>query len=317
MVSITITEINYEIAQHDFELLEDYLKEVDKRSSGSFKNQKGILLKCLNYINKDIQEISMIDIKKYFDEVVDKKKLALDSKETYRSYLKSFFSYIQFRLLDKNIDFRIPIPSKLVYKFTKDEGDFKRQSEMGEDVFNNAELLEILEMAKKTNYRDFILYSILTITGMRVSEALTIKVENINLEERYIETGFVKDARKSNKALLFFFPKKFKPFLEKYIRYLDNKTEWLFKGRKSYYQTNSWFKQAKKYYSLKYTQFHKFRRTLITKRIKDLKCPLLISEMLMNHKSSSVEGEHYFKLSIVEKRELYDQYFPYSNFRYF
>lgn len=46
-------------------------------------------------------------------------------------------------------------------------------------------------------------------------------------------------------------------------------------------------------------------------------CPLWASDGLMNHKSSSVEGEYYIKLSIEEKRKLYDKYFPYRLIPYF
>ena len=55
----------------DFEIIYDYLDEVYKRSTPSYKNQKSIIINCLNYLKKDLEKISMIDIKNYFDNVID------------------------------------------------------------------------------------------------------------------------------------------------------------------------------------------------------------------------------------------------------
>lgn len=39
----------------DFKIIDDYLEEVHKRSTASYRNQKSIILNCLNYINKDLE----------------------------------------------------------------------------------------------------------------------------------------------------------------------------------------------------------------------------------------------------------------------
>jgi len=314
---IEAIEFTYTIGPNDFSIVEGYLKEVAKRSIGAYRNQKSRILRTLNHLNKPLQEITMIDIKEYFDRVIDIDDIKLSSKETHRSYLKSFFYYVQAYFLDQNITFQNPVPITKVYKFTKKNKDFKKVSEQDGEIYTETELQEILNQAKLQGFRDFILYGIITATGMRISEALTIRIENINLEERYIETGFEMDARKSDKGLLFFFPKGFKPYLEKYLLYLNKEQGWLFKGTKTHLTTPGWRNRCKKYYEEKYSLFHTFRRTMITRRIKDMNCDLLISEMLMNHAPSSVEGKHYLKLSIQEKREYYDKYFPYKNITYF
>jgi integrase len=316
MVTQTKLEFIYNISNYDRDIIERYLNEVKKRSEGAARNHKSAIYECLNYINKPIEAITMIDIKQFFDNVLDKKDVKLSSKEVRRSYLSSFFYHIQSEMLERQIDYRNPVPIKKVYRFTKKEKDFIKVSEKQEEIYTNKELGDILREIKKKSYRDFMLVGILISTGMRLSEALTIKIENINLKERYIETGFEMNARKSNKALLFFFPEGFKIYLETYLNHLDKKSVWLFPGNTTHLQTQSWYIRLKKVYNGKYTKNHKFRKTLITNRIK-MGCPLLISEMLINHKSSSVEGKHYIKLSIPEKRNYYDKYFPYSNISYF
>ncbi|MHA1150376.1 MAG: tyrosine-type recombinase/integrase [Promethearchaeota archaeon] len=325
---LTENEFVYYISPSDFKIVKEYLHEVYKRSEGACRNQKRFVRGCLNYIRKDLEAITMPDVKDYLENEIDNRRLKLNSKETCRSYLKSFFFYVQARFLINNINFINPVPIKKVFQFDKHEQDFKKITDEEEDIFSKKELLNILELSKKHKFRDFIFFCILIVTGMRLSECLTIKIENISLKRRFIQTGFVKDARKSDKALLFFFPKNFAPFLEKYIRILNGSSLWLFPGKTSYWQKSSWYNyiaktygievqlgDKKNYYS-KYTKSHSFRRTLITRRLKN-GCPLLISEMLMNHKSSSVEGMHYFRLSIRGKRDYYDKWFPYYDFPYF
>lgn len=309
-------KFSYNIQNEDFDLVESYLKEVEKRSYPTYKNHKYIVIGCLNYIDKNIQTISMIDVKGFLENVIDNKPIKLDSKETYRSILTSFFYYVQSIYLSRNIEFRNPVPIKRVFQFRKNENDFTKISDIDNKIYSKKSLLEILNISKKHRFRDFIIFSFLTIDGPRISEVLSIRVENINLKERYFETGFTKNARKSNKGLLFFFSKTFKPYLQKYLQFLNIKSGWLFKGRTSHLQTISFYLYVKENYGQKYSRFHTFRRTLITNRIK-MGCPLLISEMLMNHKSSSVEGGHYLELSIKEKRDLYDKYFPYYEVFYF
>lgn len=310
--------IEYPITDYDFEIVEGYLNKVKKRSNGSYRNNKGSVKKCLNYIKKQLKEITMLDVKRFLEEDIDKRKLSLDSKETYRSHIKSFFYYVQSMLLSENIDFHNPTPIKQVFEFTQKESDIKKISESKGDIYTDKELIDILELSKKhdSTRRDFILFGILISTGMRISEALTIKLENINLKERYIETGFVMDARKSKKGLLFFIRENFRPYLERYINYLGNKSIWLIPGSKKHLLSKSFYNYTIHNYTNKYAKFHTFRRTMITNLVKN-GCPLLISEMLMNHKASSVEGEHYIKLSIREKRDLYDKYFPYPKIQYF
>ncbi|MFX0188967.1 MAG: hypothetical protein ACFE8A_14675 [Candidatus Hodarchaeota archaeon] len=91
-------DITYSINQYDFELINGYLKEVEKRSYQEFRNQKGIILECLNYIDKYIKKITILDVKNYFEKIVDKKynkrtgkPIKLDTKENYRSRPKKYY----------------------------------------------------------------------------------------------------------------------------------------------------------------------------------------------------------------------------------
>ena len=335
MKIVSKSDFNYIFKNFDYKIIQDYFNEVFKRSTASFKNQKSTILNLLNYLNKNLREITMVDIKNYFDNIIDikinkrnNKTISINSKNAYRSYLKSFFDYMIGRFLEENIELRNPVPNKQIYKFTQLESDIQKQSTINDEIFTEQELIEILKLSKKKSLRDFILYSLLIIDGARISEILTTKIANINLKGRYYETGFVKDARKStrhsNKSLIFFFPENFRPYLEQYINYIEIGNIWLFPGRTNHLSYGGFRNYVfdthtmKMNYDRKYRRFHKFRTTLISNRLIKMECPLWISEGLTNHKiSESTQIKHYTKFTIEQKRDLYDKYFPYYKFPYF
>lgn len=327
--TINKPDLSYSYNTLDFEIIYDYLSEVYKRSTSAYKNQKSIILDCLNYLNKDLEKITMIDVKNYFDNVIDVRinkrnetPIGKNSKEAYRSYLSSFFDYVIGRFLQINTEYRNPVPNKRIYKFNLHENDIRKQSDIKDEIFSEQELLDILAASKKKNLRDFILFSLLIIDGARISEILSIKIEDVHLKERYFETGFEKDARKStrfsNKSLIFFFPERFRPYLEQYIKYIGKDCIWLFPGRTRHKYYRGFRGYVIKNFDKKYRLFHKYRKTLISNRLIKMECPLWISEGLTNHKiSDSTQVKHYAKFSIEQKRDLYDKYFPYYSFPYF
>lgn len=216
-----------------------------------------------------------------------------------------------------------PVPSKKIYQFTKKDTDIKRYSQIVQKILTPEQLTTILNYAKeKMNLRSLIILLLEIYTGARISEVRTLLREDVHLNERFFETGFTIDARKStlNKAsgLIFFYPEVIVSYLKKYEKTLEN-SRWFFPGysdvplspasvRKIYVEIR---RETGVFFS-----FHYFRRTLITERAK-LGCPLWISEGLMNHASSSVEGESYIKLTVKEKRDTYDKYDPYKDLEFF
>jgi len=86
-------DLNYKIKNRDYKIVKDHLIEVEKRSHGSFRNRKGVVLECLNFINKDLKDIKTYMVKTYFETVLDRKDIQHSSKKTYRSNLNSFLSF--------------------------------------------------------------------------------------------------------------------------------------------------------------------------------------------------------------------------------
>lgn len=311
---------NYTIPEEDLRIVNNYLSEKKKISDGAYRNNKCRILNALNYLQKPLEAISMLDMKNYFEDDIDKRDIKAISKNSYRSYLKSFFDYVTAFFIDKNRDFMNPVPNSNIYKFTKRAKDIEKRGKEENKKFSKKELLSLLRKAKKIKYRDFILFGLLTMCGMRVNEALTIKIKDINFSGRYLETGFERGARKTTlitgKSLIFFFTSTFKSYLKKYVNYLDNRF-WLFPGQgKTHLNSSSVRTRVKRHYNNKFLKFHTFRKSLITHRLNN-GCPLYISEILTNHVPSSTQGRSYVKKSIKEKRQDFDKYFPYKAFEFF
>lgn len=319
-----------------------YLSEVKKRSDKAYKVNKSTLKHFLEHINKSIPDITKVDIKHYFDNYLDKKvyhdkngnfiPIRHTTKETQRANLRSFFSHIESIFLDQDKNYFNPVPSKKVYKFKYLAKDIKKQSESNKEIFTKKQLLDILNHCKRNlntikKKKYFIFYGLLECTGARPSEILSIKIEDINLHLRYFETGFEKNARKSTlrseKSLMFFFPKNFKIYLENYILTLHENEKWLFPMQSSHSSIPHLTHSGIQYTQRKIQQalgFHFnlrfFRNTLITEYTKQ-GCPDGYREGLMNHAGQSVEWEFYIKLEPEERRDIYEKYFPYYEFPYF
>ncbi len=309
-------------------LMSSYLKEVKKRSDGTFENSKVILGQFFRYIEqtrgkKSIKDITMLDVRDFFVEYLDVRPLKIATKNVKRFMLTSFFNYIQKVYLASDITFSNPVPNSKIYNFTKKDDDIKRYSKTELKILSQAQLSKILDFVyNNMTLRDFVLILLITCTGARISEIRTILIDDVNIDRNFFETGFIKNARKSTlykgQGLIFFFPNAIKKYLRQYLDNRDKTSKWLFPGYlgKSFSQSaaNGIYYYITKKIGIKFT-WHWFRKTIITERM-EINCPLWTSEGLMNHASSSVEGESYIKLSVEKKFKLYLKYFPYKKVKY-
>ncbi|MFX1499970.1 MAG: tyrosine-type recombinase/integrase [Promethearchaeota archaeon] len=324
-------EKSLELSKENALYVNSHLNEIKKRSDYAYRNHKSVLKNLFENIDKPILKITKLDIKKYFDEVLDPRDdIKADSKETMRANLRSFFYHVESLLLDQDINYNNPVPSKKVYKFTKRNTDIIKRSEKNAKLLTKNQLLEILDYAKKNftknNKRMFIYFGLCICSGAREMEIATIKIADVNIEERYFETGFEKNARKSTKhikeGLLFFFPVNFTSYLKNYVLKLKNEGEiWLFPSTKGIesHMTNStpeyYYKKLRKALGFHFSM-HWFRHSLIT-YLKKNSCSRENREMLLNHVPLRIQAKHYEHEEITEKRAIYDKYFPYYEFPYF
>lgn len=295
-----------------------YLAKVKKRSDGAYRNHKSTLKSFFNYTDKSADQIKRSDVLNYFD-VLDQKELKVSTKRRHRSYLRSFFSYLIKFIIKEDDNFHNPVPD---YDFTEKSYDIKKQSEENQKLLTLGEISRILDYCRKNlSKKTFIFFGLGILSGARGSEIRTIRTKDINLEERYFETGFKKNARKgtlkSRVGLLFFFPIAFRIHLKNYM--LGVKGKYLFPTQIRKFPSTSWvqYKVKKIRTALGfYFTMHYFRHSIIT-YLKINGCHPYDSKMLVNHKINDIQADYYTHLSIPQKREIYDRYFPYYSIKYF
>ncbi|KKL23339.1 hypothetical protein LCGC14_2426380 [marine sediment metagenome] len=308
----------------DKALIVSFLQETKKRSEGACANNKTVLREFFKYIKKPIPAITMIDVRNYFISYLDLLPIKNNTKNSRRFMLSSFFNYVQAIYLANNQQYINPVPSSKIFKFTSKRADIERTSKEELKILTIAQINEILEYTyKNNNIRDFIIVGLVVATGARISEIRTILFNDLHLEERFFETGFIISARKSTlnkgKGLLFFYPEGFNKYINEYLNERPKDSEWLFPGymekHLSKSKTDLIYTGISKKLGFHFS-WHYFRRTRITEMAK-MGCPQPISEGLMNHQASSVEGEFYIKLKINEKRDLYSKWDPFQKIRFF
>jgi len=317
------------INEKDKKIIENFLEEKRKRSDGSYKNLKTQLDLFFIKVKKSIINIKYEDTYNYLKNVIDPMEINLNTKESYRYYLKSFFKYCQkYFALQEGIEYYTVVPDKSTFEFTEKGTDIQRQTSKKEKILTKKQIGIILEYIKeKRNYinlqqrmRDFVLISLEVVTGARISEIRTLNINDINLIDRFFETGFIRNARKttlrSKKSLLFFFPESIIKYLEEYMNMI--KGDWLFPTPFNKYLTKNGANQV--YYELRKElgfkfSWHYFRHSMIT-YLKENECSLNDREMLLNHKPSSIQGKSYEHLEIKKKRDIYDKYYPYKELKY-
>ncbi|PIU75952.1 integrase [Candidatus Pacearchaeota archaeon CG06_land_8_20_14_3_00_35_12] len=155
--------------------------------------------KFLNFIGKQEAEIVGDDIKKYFASLMDKKS---------RNTMMIAYSALKFyydEILKKSIFPDIKLPKK---------------EQTMPNVLTKDELKKLID-SSQTRKSKFII-SFLYATGMRVSELVNLKKEDINLQEK---VGWVRRG-KGKKDRLFIIPEKLVPEIQFFID--NSKTPFLF-----------------------------------------------------------------------------------------
>ena len=168
----------------------------------------------LNYLN--LSKANIIDFLKFLDD----KKYANKSIARFLSTIRSFYSYlVEIKLLEDNIFKRIRNP-----KIEKKLPNYL-------NVVEVEKLLNALKEDTKEEIRNKCLVELLYSTGIRVSEASNIKLEDIDQSNMTIRIF-----GKGRKERITYFGASFKSILEKYLQV---RKEFLKKGEIDYLFINS------------------------------------------------------------------------------
>lgn len=279
--------------------VEEFLQKKARVGSLNLWVNRSIIKRFLTFIGKDVNAVTREDTIKYF-KYLDSQKYKMSYKLTQLHILRSIYLDSDHNPIPRRFDFTHPyIQRNEITTFTPDQ------------------IMAILMKARRVSYEFFIEILLLTTTGMRISECTSIRVADVHLEERFLETGFEENARKSTghtgKALVFCFPQKVADLLHDYLQYHKNRygnNPWLFPGRTDSYLRTNRVQVILRTLPLNFKKNpHMFRHTFETLQNQNGTPPHII-EILSNHVPRSVIFRNYINISIEERKKLTDQWFP-------
>lgn len=168
----------------------------------------------LNFIKKETKDIVEEDIKQYMAYLLGDKGYDAASVALARSSLRFYYDFI----LRKKITLDIKTP--------------KKQRKIP-DVLTKEEVKLLIDSAD--NLRDKLLVELMYSSGLRVSECMSLKEENLNLKEKM---GLLRKG-KGGKDRFFIISDKVIVDLQKYLAERGNKTDYIFDGENDHLSVRS------------------------------------------------------------------------------
>ena len=162
-----------------YELIEEFLRYllIDKGySTNTIESYRRDLTKFLNYNkNKNINDISNKDLKEYV-KYLNKENLNEKSISRNISSLKSFYKFL---VIDKKINTN---PSESIY--------IPKTKKSLPNILTEDEIINLLDINLNDNYsyRNKAMLELLYATGLRVSELVNLKLQNIDLNDNIVRT---------------------------------------------------------------------------------------------------------------------------------
>jgi integrase len=304
-----------------------YLASYGKKSKST---RRYSVLPFFEFAKKSsIFEIDSYIVDEYIDKINSDETLTLKTKENNLSLVYAFFDWFENRIkrdhkiIKERGRFLNPFPK---LKYINLSPDLVKPKKKRNKKLSIEEMKNLLEYSFHNNRQIYRCLVLLTFCGMRISEAVTIKIEDIDLHLRNLKTGVEEGARKSNKKgeepLYFCFPPEISNILFEQINYVKysygNETKWLFPDNDNpfnYVEERKIQKYLRNYSKTTQTDnyTHIFRHTLSKRRFnagvsqKDM-------ELLSCHVSSSTELRTYSRDESEEglkyRVKVYDKTLP-------
>ncbi len=178
------------------------------------------LERFLAYMSPDanLANIDKETIRGYLDNLITKegKRVSLATQNRHYATLRRFFLWLNVEgHLENN-----PATNIARRKPNKDQGELPAGS-----IIRCLEREQVAKIIDNTRLlRDKALFSLIYSTGLRVSEALSLRLEDINLNTDTMQVR----STKGNRPRKAYLSKSLKPLLKKYIKDLPSEKGWLF-----------------------------------------------------------------------------------------
>ena len=249
--------------------LESFLtaKRIEGCSEKTLAYYQKTIEAMLSNIGKTAQQITTDDLRQYLTMYQVQRGSSKVTIDNIRRILSSFFSWLE------DEDFIVKSPVRRIHKV--------KTAKVVKDTYTD----EALELMRDncTSERDLALIDLLTSSGMRVGELVTLNREDINFNEREcVVIG------KGNKERLVYFDARTKIHLQNYLDHRTDGNPALFVTLKAPYHrlmiggVETRLRELGKRLNIPKVHPHKFRRTMATTAI-DKGMPIEQVQQLLGH----------------------------------
>ena len=273
--TLTVCLSHYDIAESNIsqenepDFVEVFLaaKRIEGCSEKSLLYYNRTITKMLTTIGKSAKHITTDDLRGYLSDYQDKKHSSKVTIDNIRRILSSFFSWLE------DEDYIIKSPVRRIHKV--------KTAKTVKETYSDEDLERMRDGCEEI--RDLAMIDMLSSTGMRVGEMVTLNRSDIDFHEREcVVVG------KGDKERVVYFDARTKMHLQKYLDSRTDENEALFVSLNAPYKRmkiggiEARLRELGKRLGVERVHPHKFRRTLATMAI-DKGMPIEQLQKLLGH----------------------------------
>lgn len=235
------------------------------------------------------------------------KRVSTATVNNYLRNIKAFFTYCEeFQLVKKNPALKLKAQPN-----TRKAKDFITDTQF-------KMLLRVFDVSNYVEYRDYVITNLLMDTGMRITECLLIKVEDLDLGKRAI--FLPAENTKGKKDRVVYFSNEMNLLLKRWLKYKDiyTNSEYLFTTQRgNYFKSHVYEKNFKKYckrIELQNVSPHTLRNNFAKRFLMNGGNIFTLSQIL-GHSSVTVTEKAYLDLTDEDIRQGYQNFSPLAKMR--
>lgn len=235
------------------------------------------------------------------------KRVSTTTVNNYLRNIRAFLTYcVDFQLIKKNYAMKI-----------KEAHNPRRKRDFITDTQFRM-LLRVFDLSKYVEYRDYVITNLLMDTGMRITECLLIKIEDVDLNKRAI--FLPAQNTKGKKDRVVYFSNEMNLLLKRWLKYKDiyTNSEYLFTTQQGNYFKNAVYEKNFRNYcnriELKNVSPHTLRNNFAKRFLMNGGNIFTLSQIL-GHSSVEVTEKTYLDLTDEDIRQGYQNFSPLAKMR--
>lgn len=319
--------------------LEDFmeycsLKELSKKTINSYESTLMLFLKYLKEENmiSSVQEITRENVDEYlkftkergkYSYVSDDRTVAINYPDSRKDFGKQISDVtINNYIRNMKVFFNYCVEKKYLKNSPMESIKFIKVKRKMKDEVTDLEfkaLVNAINVTIFSEYRDYTIIQLIFDTGMRLTETLNLKLEDIDIERRTILIPA--EINKGKKDRYVFFSNTMSTVLRKWLQYKDRycSSEWLFPTKKGTIITASNFERNFRLYKgkagiTKNITPHGLRNNF-AKRFLLSGGDIFMLSKILGHSSVTVTEQAYLDVTMTDIRKSYQRFSPLENMR--